>query len=209
MKKLAAIKLLRYLKVADTYKRLGKCDILFICHDVDRSLSLNNKAYSPIIDSILEDFQNLELNCKTFALPLSELTGNKAFNYPYSANRFYLFTRLISKLKFPLDALKFNFYDTILNKARPKVVFTIGSNPELALSIKKAKAYHIEILHGIGYSKIEWGWEFFKTEELPHEIMTLDYVSLKNFKPLKLKGVEISYIPHPFLRRFHNNQKIL
>lgn len=206
MKILAAIKLLRHFKEVNTYKRLTKCDILFICHDVDRSLNLNSKAYSPIIDSILEDLQNLGLNCKSFALPLSELTGKKAFNNPYSANRFYLLTRLISKLKFPFDVL--NFYGTILNKAQPKVVFTIGSNPELALAIKKINAYHIEILHGIGYTKIEWGWEFFKAEELPHEVMTLDYVSLKNFEPLKSKGIEVSYIPHPFLRRFNNNQKI-
>lgn len=201
-------KLLKHFVEIDTYKSLSECDVLFICHDVDRSLTLNKMAYSPLIDSILDDFQNQGLKCSSFSLPLSKLVGKKGYNYPYSANKLYLITRLISRIKFVSHLLEINFYEIILKKGKPKVVITIGSNPELAKSVKKIQSYHIEVLHGMGYERIEWGWEFLNAKELPHEIMTLDHTSFKVFKPLESKGVKISFIPHPFLRKFLGNHNI-
>lgn len=50
------------LSISDSTYRLKKCDVLFLCNDVDRSISLNNQAYSPIIDRLKEDFDKMITN---------------------------------------------------------------------------------------------------------------------------------------------------
>ena len=45
-------KFLKTVNFKDTSKNLKKCDVLLFCHDADRGVTLNNKAYSPLIDSV-------------------------------------------------------------------------------------------------------------------------------------------------------------
>ena len=46
------------INLSDDINRVNHCDVLFFCHDDDRSISLNGKAYSPLIDSVREDFEH-------------------------------------------------------------------------------------------------------------------------------------------------------
>ena len=66
--------------------------------------------------------------------------------------------------------------------------------------------FHVEVLHGIGYTKVAFGWDNQRKELLPQGLLSLDKTSTKSFSPLFDNGKNIKTIPHPFLRRFvHKN----
>lgn len=183
--------------------KIQQCDLIFFCHDVDRGVTLDGKAYSPIVDSVVQEFENSGVKSVSVALPGSKIQGDKGFNSPISINSKYLIWKIFQKcgLK-PLDR-KLNAYQRVLEVLRPKLAFTIGSTPELALAFKKYGVYQVELLHGLGYSEVPWGWEKLSVSELPHQIMAFDRVSIESFKELADRGVKISYMQHPFLRRFY------
>lgn len=190
----------------DSIDSLEECDVLLFSHDVDRSLNLSGKAYSTLIDSVREDFENRGLTCISIAHPWSTLTGNKAHGDPASFNLAYLRCCLLNRLfqffGMNKDNLK-NLYLKILQRTKVKIIITIGSPKYLSLAARECGVFHIELLHGIGYKSIQWGWSDLPKEYLPQCILSLDAASTIAFAPLKDKGIEIFTIPHPFLKRFY------
>ena len=193
----------------DDLKWLKRCDVLLFCHDVDRSIDLSGKAYSPLIDSIRENFESRGLSCLSIAHFGSSLTGNKGHGEPISFNRAYIWYRLKRKalnlLGIPAR-LNENFFVNILEKTRAKLIVTIGSPIELALAAKAKDAFHVEVLHGIGYVSIPWGWDKQPEGCLPHGILCLDELSTRAFRSLEPKGIDVYTIPNPFLKRFISNK---
>ena len=108
----------RDIKLDDSIYKIEKCDILFFCHDVDRSISLKGKAYSPLIDSIREDLEKRGLKCISISHPWSKLTGEKGFNSPVSINRSYLFSIFSNFLK---KKVGFAFFFTDLDSLYKKI----------------------------------------------------------------------------------------
>lgn len=187
------------------HKRLDICDVILFCDDTDRSISLCGKAYSPLLDSIREDFEARGLTCNSIAHFGSYLTGKKGYGEPISINHAYIWFRLRKKILnlFGL-ATRFenNPYVNILEKTKAKLVLTIGFPAELASAAKFKGVIHVELLHGIGFPFIPWNWDKLSSHYLPHGILSLDKISTKTFEPLKEKGIEIREIPNPFLKRF-------
>lgn len=194
------IKKLTFLLKKDTSNHIKPCDILFICQDVDRSITLEGKAFSPILDSIVQDLQKRGYLCSSFSLPFAKYVGEKGFNNPLNANRSFLIYSILKRLGLPMTT--FRLYDKVIKQSRAKLVLTIGSTANIARAVKNNNAYHIEVLHGMGYTRIEWGWDKLNSNELPHEIIALDKTSMSGFQNLESKGVKINYLPHPFLRKF-------
>ena len=197
--------------ILDDVKSLPKCDVLFVCHDVDRSIFVKEVAYSPLIDSVRQDFEEHGFLCSSIALPWSKFTGLKAYGHPVAINRsylFFLFCRKISSLLKLTNLCKaYNPYEVVLQKTQARLVISIGSPLYLARAARENAVFHVELLHAFGYSKIEWGWETFLAEDLPQGILSLDDVSEASFAPLKGKGLEIKTIPHPFLKKFLSKQR--
>lgn len=187
------------------HKRLDICDVLLFCDDVDRSISLCGKAYSPLLDSLREDLEARGLICKSIAHFGSYLIGKKGYGEPISINYAYIWYRLRKKILnlFGLSTrFENNPYMYILEKTGAKLVITIGFPTELALAVKFIGAYHVELLHGMGYTFIPWNWDKLSSRYLPHGMLSLDKISTKTFAPLKEKGIKIREIPNPFLKRF-------
>lgn len=200
------IKILRDINFKDSINDLKECDILFFCHDVDRSIVLNNRAYSPLIDSIRDELEHLGYNCESVSLPWSVLTGNKAHGTPICINRSLIFRKFISYF-FKITRLNIFFevetvYNKILKKTAAKLIISIGCPDDLCLEARSNKIFHVELLHGIGYTTIPWGWSSKETKFMPQGILALDDISNKTFIPLESKGITIKTIPHPFLKRF-------
>lgn len=182
-----------------------KSQILFFCHDVDRGIELNGKAYAQILDTFREDFEARGFTCLTISHPFSSLTSIRGYGHPISINRKFLFGRLkngfLKAIRVKTDSIG-DLYDWILQKTSCKLIITIGSPPELARRARKRNVFHLELLHGIGYTFVPWGWEQWEIEKLPQGILALDQISYATFSSLSLKGIEIKTIPHPFLKRF-------
>ena len=189
----------------DSIDRLENCDVLFFCHDNNRPLNLSGKAYSPLIDSVRDDFEARGLSCQAIAYPWSSLTKNKAYGAPHSFNMTFLRCWLVNKLAVLFrqnkEAQK-NPYIEILTKTKSKLVITVGLPKDLALAARESGVFLVELLHGIGYTSIEWGWNKRSKKYLPRGILSLDIISTSTFSLLIPKDVEIYTIPHPFLKRF-------
>jgi hypothetical protein len=200
------INFFKKVKVYSSIDLIELCDVLFFCHDVDRPISLEGKAYSPLVDSLVEDLEGRGLKCISISHPWSRLTGKRGFNSPISINESFFIAKFGNRLKrFELPLFicdSSSLFRKILLKAKPKVVITIGCTDELCYQARLLKVFHLELLHGIGYTSVPWGWDKKETQYLPQGILALDQVSAVSFSPLTNRGINVRVIPHPFLKRF-------
>lgn len=198
------------INLKDSFDKLKECDILFFCHDVDRSIFLNDCAYSPLIDSVKDDFERRGYVCQSISLPWSVLTDKRGQGSPVCINRSIFFQKLKTYL-LKITRLNIFFeigsvYAKILIKTKAKLIISIGSPDDLSHGARLKGVFHVELLHGLGYTSIQWGWTDKDIEFLPQGILALDNISHETFKPLVSKGIEIKTVPHPFLKRFLNTE---
>lgn len=197
---------LRSINFKNSLNDIKHCDVLFFCHDANRGISLNNQAYSPLLDSIRDEFEEKGLHCVTIAHPWSEIIGKRGYGSPIAMNRSYFISKILDKLTIKLSyehVLK--LYEQIIIKSSPKLIITIGCNNQLCEAARNLRVFHAELLHGIGYDSIPWDWDKKEKKHLPQCILSLDEVSTQNFIQLAKHEIIIKDIPHPFLRRFQSN----
>ena len=205
--------ILRAVKKRDTINKLTKCDVLLICLDVDRGDLKFGLPYSKLLDSVHEDLTAKGYICKQFAPPLSLVVGKKAWAEPYSANRLFLATHIVGKFKnlissiqkrsaLPPDYAAHAVYKKVLEKVQPMFIVVIGASSVLCWEARKLKIPVLELLHGIGYDSVKWGWDKETVENLPTHILSLDPVSTESFSKLNEKGIKTIEIPHPWYSRF-------
>ncbi len=199
-------KFLKTVNFKDTSKNLKKCDVLLFCHDADRGVTLNNKAYSPLIDSVQNKLKIEGYSCQTIAHPFSKLIGNLAYGDTVAINRSYLKALVLDKILKNNNLVK--YYEDLFKAANPKIIISIGCNDEFCLAARNLNIYHFELLHGIGYTPMPWDWDKKEKENLPQGILSLDAVSTNTFNELKLKGLDVYQINHPFLSRFNLKNNI-
>jgi len=203
MSKLDIIKSISFKSLSS---QLKDAQIIFYCHDVDRGIDLNGTAYSPLIDSVREEFENKGFKCITIAHPFSTLTLGKGYGNPVSINKDYLIAKIQNRFrrlfKYASQDSLVNLYKRILSQTNAKLIITIGSPPELSESARLLNVFHLELLHGIGYTFVPWDWDKLEKKNLPQGILSLDHISSKTFSTLSDKGIKIKTIPHPFLKRF-------
>lgn len=201
--------------IPDTYRKIGKCDVLLYCHDVDRGDNRDGLPYSKLIDSVFEDLSDKGWVCRQLAYPSSILTGQRAWGKPASANQRYLQILVRRKIKnlfssiFKVSISKAetlqemdNFYRELLELTQPKCVIAIGAPDSMCRAARSLDVPVIELLHGIGYATVPWGWDQQPTCNLPSGILSLDDVSTQTFQVLSTQDIETRQIPHPFFRRF-------
>ena len=196
-------------------------DFLLICHDVDRGDIKEGLPYSKLIDSLYEEFMGKGYNCLQVAFPDAQLVDEKAWGKPLRFENFFynefFFNKILIKLTTILTRIfkieikinrifipknHTNNWLKIFQIIQPKVIFSIGASSEMCCAAKRIRIPVVEVLHGIGYRRIEWGWEQKNYYELPDFILCLDSISKKSFMPLEYKGIIIKEIPHPWYKRF-------
>jgi len=201
--------------VPDSWRELNKCDVLLCCHDVDRGLEVEGKAYSPILDSLAQDLQDAGLKISCLANWGSILVGNRAYGSPKVMNRSFFIYRLKRKIwslackhsKCRGTSKHRNPYDRVLEITNCRCVIAIGAH-ELLIQSARGKGVHvIELIHGIGLKPIPWSWDKLKVSSLPTGVLSLDAVTTKTFKALECKGVQVKQINHPWFRRYNASGK--
>ena len=181
--------------------RIEKSDILLFGHDANRGTTLSGKAYSPLLDSVRADLELLGYKCQSIAHFGSELVNEKAFGKPVSLNRFYFYVLIMKKIFSRSEPIK-KLYGSIISRSGAKIIITIGSPIHLSEAAREAGVFHVELLHGIAYTVLPWGWGGLDRRFLPQGILSLDNVSTRSFSSLSRHGITIKTIPHPFLKRF-------
>ncbi len=207
----------------DTTKRICPCDVLLFCQDVDRGISLNKKAYSPLMDSVRDDLERRGFSCLSLTYPPNQLIGKKAHGSPMSLERLYLievikdsFSRKVYWLRQKIGCSKehkskvvgdldiyVRVYKKLIEQFKPRLIITICTSKELAYAARISQVFHVELLHSIGDVCLQWNWGELERKYLPQGILSLDEVSSNTYNnSLQAKGVFIKTIPHPFIRRF-------
>lgn len=191
----------------DTSDAIVACDVLLFCHDVNRALTLNGQAYSPLLDSVKEEIESSGFSSQTIAHPWSSIVGDLAYGNPIAVNKGYLIAIIMDKIfkRFSHKSFSLKFYEDLICLASPKVIITIGCNDEICEASRRLGVFHIELLHGIGYTPIPWGWGEKKKNHLPQGILTFDRVSTDTFSELERHGVLVREASHPFLVRFNKS----
>jgi hypothetical protein len=198
---------------ADSLDSLDNADALLICHDVDRGDKLEGKAYSRVIDSVAGRLHGYGWTTIQFALPYSVLTGGRAWGRPRSANRSYLRRTLVDRAGrvfgntrlgriLQLYGSRQDLYAGVIRSSSPAVVMAIGCPPDLCRAAREEGVRIVEILHGLGYHEVPWGWMARHEEALPHAILSFDPVSTATFSSLEPRGVKVFQVTNPWFDQF-------
>lgn len=197
--------IIKEINLKNNISRIEKCDFLLLCRDANRGVSLNGKAYSPLLDSVQDELNSRGYTTQTVALPWSRLVGADAYGQVIAINRSYFLALLLRK------AFKRNYiyrlYCRIIKAASPQKLISIGCEDSLCAAARDLGVKHAELLHGIGYARLPWGWGNKEKCFLPQEIISLDSVSTATLKELEIHGISIRQIEHPFLKRFLGSER--
>ena len=189
----------------DETNKIFKCDILFLCHDVNRNFKIDNKNFSPLLDSLIENLRKRGFVCQTILYPISQAKKNESYNNPIIINRSFLIARIFSFLSKYFEFFnKFNkkqLFKKILNRSSAKIIITIGIDGDLIFAAKKKKVLVVELFHFIGLTTLPkaYNWTNINENLLPDVVLALDEITFKTFKFLEEKNIIVKMIPHPFL----------
>lgn len=141
----------------DDFTSLNSASIMFTAHDFDRGYAFDNKAYSQLVDSLVDIFNAEKLSCITIATPFSRLVGKRAYGKVSSVNgkfaRAYLLRFLQRKLLFKHRRLNGCYvsevWTKILKKIQPKIIIGIQPDKELCVSARELGIPIFDLQHGV------------------------------------------------------------
>lgn len=200
-----AYNLLRCLITSDDQPE-NEADILFVHNDVDKSVTLRGKAYSPIFGEINKFFIRMQISTTFFAHPWSLNKGQSSYHNCWTLNKSFFLLNIIERL-FPFqltDGLRVSFFEKLLKKQNIKLVFTIGCDRALASACRNRKVRLVEVLHGLGYSSDDWSYGNRPQQHLPTDILTFDSVSKRTFSKLSDGNFNVWFVEQPFLKLFYS-----
>lgn len=196
------LSLIELIKISTRFKS----DVILICSDEDRGDEREGKAYSKIIDSLQDDLRNKAYKVSQIAHLGSNMTGKKAWGNPLSINHIVYLSELIDD-KFKMDnSFVEKVYKSVFSILKPRLVLAIGATDIQCSTIKNMGIPIVEVLHGLGYHRINWGLDTKEEKYLPSHILSFDTKSTKTFSPLQKRGVNIIESKHPWYKRFQKNE---
>jgi len=195
---------------------LSHKDAVLFVGDPHKYLTINDCAFSPIIDSFEQILNDNNFNTiQIFGSP-SFINYNKCFGNTKNLNVIYLTSYLIKKIfseKYRIFFEKF-FFRIVLNKLKPRVVFGLGLRPSLCEACHDKKIPCVEIMHGYGYDPNVYFWDNCKANQMPSDIWVFDdtskesIISLFNKRGLIKSVKKIPHIWSVFLREYPAKIKI-
>lgn len=165
-------------------------DIILECHDGNRSATVQDKRYSPILDSIRDDLEAEGYSCMTLLKPSSTI-ARKAYGSPSSAfsltdeiiwQTLNIVDRLFHKKKqYSLKYAQY-VYKRLLESCKPILVMGIQPSKELVVVCNYVDIPIIDILHGYGIvpSHLVYGLDAMDNaadNELCSDYVALDEIS--------------------------------
>lgn len=161
--------------------------------------------FSPILHTISKKLNYKGLTTEFMGSPGSILTSNQVLYGFSTINKKYYLGKLLNKIT-NLLGIKVvdqvvSIYSRILVKNQVKLVLSIGSIPELCAACRINQIEFVEILHGIGYTNIEWGYKKRQERFLPNTILCLDDISKSTFSELNFtSSIRVN---NPFIASFY------
>lgn len=191
----------------DIKPKFNNCDVLFICHEVDKAELIDGKYYSKLLDTISDSLEkNYKISCLTLIKPYSKIGQKNYYGNVFSINRKYELFRITDKL-FGTKLLEKYFY-MMLNKIKPKIVIGILAHTDIIKCCKKLTIPYIEMLHGYGYTEDNIYYKGLTTDYVPEFFFSLDEFSSKNIERVhkESKVITVESIWHKMLPVYENKR---
>lgn len=171
-------------------RRREQFDIILESHDGDRSVFVDGKKYSPILDSIRDDLEENGYSCISLAKPGSKYT-RKAYGSPVSAfsvvdeivyQVFKVFDKLFNKKNIYSSKYAKYIYLRMLKSYQPTLVIGIQPSIDLVVLCNQSEIPVVDILHGYGIvpSHLVYGVDAMaraRNDELCSDYIALDKIS--------------------------------
>ena len=199
------------------FDTLPKCDVLTVANDSHRSIYIDGRAYSPIIDTIELSLEEKGLKCISVARLLSKIKGGKAFGRVYSPEGAFARALLTKKLKavFYRNRYAFSHYEKriwikILKNTSAKVVLGIMPSRELCEACHDLGVYVADIQHGVITRNHPWYSPASRINEpakwLPTEFLVWDKDTADTLNGwVRNNGSKAVVFGHPWLNVFKDN----
>jgi hypothetical protein len=191
-------------------------DVLTLAHDNDRSLELNGRWYSPLINTIEDELGLYEIKCVSIARIISRIKGNRAYGRVYSPEgafaRALVLKRicgLINKTRYPYSKAEERIWTEILKQTGVRHVIGIQPSRELCVACRERGIWVADVQHGVIADEHPWYGEKYRatdpTEWLPNAFLVWDYGStLPLSKWAFKKGIDVNPIGNRWVARFQN-----
>lgn len=191
-------------RLRDTDKSIGKCNVIFFSHDVDRGTKLEGQPFSSLLDNLSYSLRKQGLLTSHISFFGSKQTSIFDLTPAFLINRKYLWASIVDTLRFlrarvrkgdvPTSSRVELLFKDLIQKSEARLIVTIGLPKALAIAASKAEVHVIEVLHGFGYHPLPWDYGTRNEAELASEFWVADALSLATFLPLEAKGVVVTLI---------------
>lgn len=203
---------------ADTLKKV-EVDVIVLCHDNHRSLKFNNKRYSPLTDSIIDDLRDKGSTVISYGLPYSILTGDDSYSSPLSLNREFVRARINQFISEKLYGWMvknigrmavINFWISLIKNHKPKMVICVQPSEDLCIAGKIMNVEIVDVQHGIinfnSYYDSREG-SVFGMAGTPDKVYCWDRHS-KDRVIKQWGSIEAIVFGHPFISTLKKNNKV-
>ncbi|MDP2318094.1 MAG: hypothetical protein Q8O42_01985 [Acidobacteriota bacterium] len=136
------------LSLPDEWRELRAADVLYVCHDVDRTFPLGSVAYAPIVDSIQDLLAAEGLQGLTVATPYSLMTGSRAYGEVRSFNRAFALGAAWALAPGASRRLVVRTWERILRAVQPKGVIAIQPSRDLCEACSRLAIWVADAQHG-------------------------------------------------------------
>lgn len=207
------IKIKNLFKIDFSWFYIQKVDIVFVLVDINCYYFYENKYYSPLIESLKEEYERQGLRCAIVYGPFSKFKSNKKlnkFNFNGSFSRSFLLRRfyiLFFKEKNHNTKFISNIWTSILKKFNPKRVVGIYPSESLCLAARSINIDIAELQHGvINDNHPAYGYSFKQNINInttPTTFICFDKVAVDTFKKwVKNYQIKTELISNPWIKRF-------
>ncbi|MEX3772198.1 hypothetical protein [Pseudomonas sp. MYb118] len=198
---------------------LKASEVLVVRHDANCGYSYSGKAYSPIIDTLVDICVSRGLSAQSIATPYSKLVGEQAYNSPVAFNRSFIWIALLGRVLAKLAGSKKSadwiakkrtaVWLKVLRTVKPGLVVGIQPEPALCRACKMMAVPVYDYQHGVLDKEDPWYGELLAKSvalsDLPDGFLCWDQASanvLRAWAPGR--GCTVSVVGHPWFQRFSN-----
>lgn len=197
----------------------GDLDYIFLCNSADVYLRINDKYWSPIMDSLKFNIAEIRVISLSFFLPISALPSKNLScdNQYFSINKYYVTALFLQKfynvgLNFLNLRLKrrrenkiiIKFWIDFIKHIRPKKIIAIQPSQELCVASNFLGIPILDLQHGV----ISENWYYnerqeskFKYSSRPSAVLCWDDISAKKVVQI-WRQVKAITIGNPWINEF-------
>lgn len=201
------------------WDNIHKADVFVVRHDADCGYQYGGKAYSPIIDSVVEICSAEGFSVQSLATPFSRMVGPQAFNSPVALNRAFLCIALLSRMLSPLvgrrrsrewvASRKTKLWLRVLDQVDPRLVIGIQPDVSLCRACRMLNVPVYDIQHGVIAPDHWWYGKMLKNDiaadDLPSGFLCWDDKSAQTLSAwASSRGCSVRVLGNPWFQRFQH-----